>query len=280
MTKTQSLIAVLRQRAERGRWSITTDELADRYDPVGLYRAAYAVSLLGVDRYDAENVGELLELLTVLSGHDYRAEFRAAGLYLSQDDRFDLTERFVRVVRRAIVLHTPEPETFRSMLRALRRYDRARLVYEQTFLDLDQLAGRCADEYAELRELPGCGLDSVLRATVVDYLHLLVRRHLIDLEELAPALFELLRTIARHEGMLPGGRASEESSPDPSEAQDERAQALRVLQLPVAATRAEIRESYRRLMRLYHPDINPEGLEHAKRITVAYALLAADSGDA
>ncbi len=280
MTSTEALIRDLKARAESdGAWSVTQDELSDRYDPVDLYRSVYAAGQVSVDRYGPENVGELLALIEYLCERDYGPEFREAGLFLSYDDRLDLTERFVRVVRRAVVLHLPEPETFRAMLREFRRYDRARFVYLSTFFDPALLVRTCSDEYLEVRDAPA------LRVTVEAYLRRLLQRHIVDLEDLAPALLEILRTVARHEGMLPGSgphgdadrKAGGERRRPPA---DSRTQALQVLGLHACEpTHARIRERYRSLMRRYHPDVNPDGLERAKLITNAYAVLISANGD-
>ena len=279
MTSTQALIRQLEERAtEEGSWSVTADELSDRYDAVDYYRAVYETGLVSTDVYGPDNAGELLALIERLTGRDYQAEFRSAGLYLSHDDRIELTERFVRVVRHAVVVHVPEPETFRAMLREFRRYDRAEFVYLQTFFDTGELVSRCTDAYVDLRSAPA------LRATVEAYLRLLVQRHIVDLHDLAPALLEILRTVARHEGFLPGARAEAESDSGRGESvageqADERARALGILGLRSAdPSRREIRDSYRRLMRRYHPDVNPDGLERAKAINNAYGLLITAAG--
>ena len=289
MTPTELLIDELQSRAEHdGEWSVTSDELADRYDPVELYRAVYATSQVSIDRYGPGNVGELLVLLDRVTGRDYRSEFRDAGLFLTHEDRVELTERFVRTVRHAVVLHTPEPETFRAMLRELKRYDRARFVYISTFLDLDELVNRCTAEYLDLRDAPALG------STVRSYLRLLLQRHIVDLEDLAPALLDILRTVARHEGMLPGGRRRQAAgrrdgdgrggrtdrrgTEQPRDEVAARIEALRVLGVRTPdPTRAEVRDRYRALMRRYHPDVNPEGLERAKAINNAYAVLITDA---
>ena len=277
MTTTENLIDELQRRAEAdGAWEVTTDELADRYDTADYYRAVYATAQVSVDVYAPDNVGELLVLLEHLTGRDYREAFREAGLFLAYEDRIELTERFTRTVRHTIVLHTPEPETFRAMLREFRRYDRAEFVYLRTFFDTDELVRRCTRAYLDRRSAPA------LEATVEAYLGLLLQRHIVDLHALAPALMEILRTVARHEGALPGfdreeeeadARSGEESA-RASGRGDERAWALRVLGLSsLDPSRREIRERYRRLMRRYHPDINPDGLDAAKEINNAYGVL-------
>ena len=277
MTTTENLIDELQRRAEAdGAWEVTTDELADRYDTADYYRAVYATAQVSVDVYAPDNVGELLVLLDHLTGRDYREAFREAGLFLAYEDRIELTERFTRTVRHAIVLHTPEPETFRAMLREFRRYDRAEFVYLRTFFDTDVLVRRCTRDYLDRRSAPA------LEATVEAYLRLLLQRHIVDLHALAPALMEILRTVARHEGALPGSDREEEEADARSGEEgarasgrgDERAWALRVLGLSsLDPSRSEIRERYRRLMRRYHPDINPDGLDAAKEINNAYGIL-------
>lgn len=290
MTTTEALISELEERAQTdGTWMLTSDELSDRYDAVDFYRAQYESAQVSTDSYGPDNVGELLVLLDSLTGRDYRAAFRAAGLLLTHDDRMELTERFVRVVRHAVVLHVPEPETFRAMLREFRRFDVAEFTYLATYFDSDRLVDRCTEEYLDLRSAPA------LRATVRSYLFLLLQRHVVDLHDLAPALMEILRTVARHEGMLPGGRgedgAGDESGararagagatggPGAAEGRLDRREALRVLGLSVEhPSRDAIRDHYRRLMRRYHPDVNPNGLEMAKRINNAYAILTTSEG--
>jgi hypothetical protein len=286
MTTTETLIRKLQERAQADEtWSVTSDELANHYDAVDYYRAVYETAQVSTDRYGPDNAGELLVLLDALTGRDYRQAFRTAGLFLPHEDRIELTERFVRTVRHAIVVHVPEPETFRAMLRETRRYDRAEFLYLETFLAPDDLVERCASDYLELRDAPA------LRATVTSYLRLLLQRHIVDLHELAPALIEILRTVARHEGFLAssgeqkadertragargaGAGGQEAYDGGLSDAQL-RSRALAVLGLAGSRpSRVEIRDAYRRLMRRYHPDVNPEGLEMAKALNNAYGIL-------
>jgi len=48
-----------------------------------------------------------------------------------------------------------------------------------------------------------------------------------------------------------------------------------LLELPVTATQSEIKRSYRRLARRYHPDLNPEALDrHIKLLNEAYKVLS------
>ena len=47
-----------------------------------------------------------------------------------------------------------------------------------------------------------------------------------------------------------------------------------VLEVPMIATQAEIKRSYRRLARRYHPDLNQQALDkHIKQLNEAYKVL-------
>lgn len=50
---------------------------------------------------------------------------------------------------------------------------------------------------------------------------------------------------------------------------------LAVLGLDLTATRREVRERYRKLVMLYHPDRNPAGIEQFRAIRQAYEFLLA-----
>ena len=288
MNRLDRLTDLLLDRASRGRqWTLSAEELSEWFDPVDYYRVAYRTGVLGVDGFGPENAGELMILLEELIDPGARAALRDAGLLLSHDDRIDLTGRFVRTIRVSVVLHVPEPETFRAMLHQERRYDRAVALYLDTFLPRGDLVERCARDYVEVRRpFADDRSETALFGCVRSYLELLVRRHVVEVAALAPALIEILGTVARHEGMLPGGRtahaASERaeersgSSSDSAASEEARvAAALEVLGLTgVALSRRVLSERYRRLMRRFHPDVNPDGLETAKRINVAYGLVS------
>jgi hypothetical protein len=279
-----AVLQLVEERAAGGEWWVTSDELAEFFEEVVYYRAAYAEGVAGVDRFGAADIGELATLLTRLCGEEATRYLRRSGLYLTHDDRVDLTERLVHTMRAAIVLHTPDPKQFRSMLHYFRRYDRALATYFVTYLNSDRLCDRCADEYVNARshrEGRTYRQLNLLRETVAAYLRQLVARKLVHLETLAPALLAILVMLARDEGCLP-------PEPEPAGYSDSARggadtdhrrgglsprDARRILGVNPSAGSREIRLRYRELIREYHPDINPEGLEMAKRVNAAYGIL-------
>jgi DnaJ-like protein len=276
MNALNTILAMLSERILKdGSWTLTVDELEDLVDPVTLYRAVYERGLIGRDTYDLSSAGELVNLLERAVQPDAERRMREAGLFLSHDDRIELTSRFVRFVRRAIVLHVPDIEIFRGMVTQFRRYDIAEETYCNTYLGMEPIINACAAEHAEDTENA-----AVRELTAIWYLRTLVDRQIVVLADLGPALFDLLRTIGRQEGSLPPIKADDSARAAGVEQteRNERRAALAVLEIDSPRpSRSEIQSRYRRLMRRFHPDVNPNGLEMAKKINAAYGLLT--SGD-
>jgi hypothetical protein len=282
----QSVVGLM-GRSTADEWTVTADQVASVVGEVEYYRAAYALGLHTVASFDSGTVASLGELLSHLCGEDAESALRHAGFLLTTDERLELTERLVRRIRVAVVLHVAEPDTFRAMLSALRRYDRALQTYLDTYLDTGPICESCAQEYVDVHvhdhQEESAQRRALLLGTVRRYLRRLLDRRVIEVVALAPALIELLATVARHEGYLP---RHEESNQRPGvggdhqrsygEGAESEHEALSVLGLRHGAGQNEIRTRYRELMRRYHPDINPSGLETAKKITVAYGLLSGE----
>ena len=277
MSVLETILTTLKQRIlSTGSWTLSLNELEALIDPVTLYRAVYELKLIGRDAYTSSSAGELVGLLERAVAPDAELQLRDAGLFLGHDDRISLTERFVRHVRRAIVLHIPDPEMFRGMVRHFKRYGIAEQAYCDTYLSMEPIIDACSTEHAEGRESA-----AVHQLTAKWYLRTLVDRRIIVPADLGPALFDLLRSIGRQEGALPRIAADDQGATAGAQAGivDDRAGALALFELrPAYPSRAEIQSRYRRLMRRFHPDINPEGLDMAKRINAAYAVLLTSEG--
>jgi hypothetical protein len=272
MNPAEAVIDLISSRlTDDGDWSVSTDELEQVMGAVHLYRAVYQSRLVSQDRFGPDNVGELLTLLETAGSDVAERSFRQAGLALNHHDRVAVTERFVRHLQRQIVLHLPQPETFRFMIQDLRRYELAETAYCEEFLPVEPVVVTCAAEHAE-----GHSHSETLTATVCRYLRSLVSRRFVLHQDLAPALFDLLRTVARQEGLLPPipDEAQHEMGRAMSEEEVRRAAALQVFGFDrMPSRREDLQSAYRQLMRTYHPDINPNGLEMSKRINGAYAQL-------
>lgn len=276
MSAITAICALAAERLERtGSWWIDTTELERLIDPVALYRALYELRLVGLDRVDARNCGQLVTLLERMGDRTAEQQLRSCGLFLNHSDRIELMEMFVRSLRVKAASHVTDLDAFRAMLRDARGFDGALALYASTFVGCDLVLLRCAEQFAERR-----AGSAASRHTAEIHLRELLERKIVVLWELLPALLELLQTVALQSGYLRRGRPAGPQDADsggerrPGHSADRRAEALRLLGFDrPEPSPAELRRSYRALMRRYHPDVNPDGLELTKKINSAYALL-------
>lgn len=282
-----ALFAVLAERANDGRWQITMDELERLLgtgDHVAFYRTAYKAGVAGHMKFNEASAGELVTLLETLGCGDAAARMRKAYLRIDHEDQIELTATLTRVWAAAVVRHTPRIKEFEQMLSVLRTYTRAYSTYCETYFDPQELINDASEAWLEgdLRAPKQAG-----KRLAEEYLWRVTRRGLVGLDTIAPALVDLLRAVARNAGYLP--QLDEEASggprkstrgrsrrTEPDRATEDRAAALRILGMhSYPPEEGQLKRRYRELMRRFHPDLNPAGLEKAKRITWAYGVLSA-----
>jgi hypothetical protein len=158
-------------------------------------------------------------------------------------------------------------EEFSAMLRAFRSFERARRVYREEYLPLGDLLARAAGRFCAGRTV---GLPDLAAANAKHLLEFFFQKHLLEPERLFVALDELLREQAAAEGYV-----KREPAPPAAEGQSPVQRARRVLELEGRPlTLPLLKAQYKRLMKIYHPDINPEGLRRCQEINAAYSLLA------
>ncbi len=283
---------ITQRAADEPSWTLALDDIAAAFagslDAADFYRIAYRTGVAGLKHCDHGSVRELLALLEALGCNDAEENLRAAGVFLNHADHLELTDRFTRAYTRAVVLHTPDLATFTQMLAVLRTYAAAVTAYEETFLNPDAVIRSCVQEWEAdtLQQKEHTGRwrrgSTARRRRVTEYIYTLRRREIVGLRTVAPGLLDLLRTMAQQQGYLRRPTEDEprrqeragttgESALDGDQA---RARAREILGVGAReVSTGEIKRHYRQLMRRFHPDINPDGLEESKRITWAYSVL-------
>lgn len=285
-----SIISLILSHVEPdGRWSVATDELISAggvplQDFYGtMYRLDRRVGFSeGLRGFSEETAGELVTLLEAFYGDRTEAAFTDAGLFLPHEHRLELMELLLSEAGAACSRHTLELETFWEMVRVFGSFRKAVDTYLEEYLKPDAVIEAAADAFCAAR-----GEESQRRCLALEHLALLFRRHIVSRESLfAPIEAEFTRSAFargyftarektfRYDG--DGGRADgrnrtgrQDGSPD-----RELSGALRLFSLPESdLSRELLKKRYRDLVRRYHPDLNPEGLEMTKRLNTAYAML-------
>ena len=254
------------QLTEDGTWRIKVDEICSLADIpfVDGYRCLYLdrqlVSGYVPEAFEYDNAADLLSFLSGFSSLDVVREFTRAGAHLDQDDTSELSALYYDEALRVLNAHEPDTETFAQMLARFRTTPRAFSVYKEYFFDLDSIAEVTVERFlsAKRYDRPKLGEYSVRRS-----LDRLFKRHILDNEK----LFELL--LAR----LTGRETNSTTTPTSDPAIERALADLGLHRLPESMK--ELRDHYKSLMKTYHPDVNPSGLDISKRINAAYAELVA-----
>lgn len=267
---------------ESGDWRVSSEELiaALRVDPVPFWRAVHAArDRIGfaeaVDGFSQETCGDLVTVLERLHGPGAEQALTRAGLFLPYELGIDLMEELHRRIERFTAAHRIDDDELAAMIGFAGSVTGAIAIYLDEHVDLEALIDECGSSFAAARAMPAAGNRTAARC-----LRELVRRHMIEKRSLLAGLERRLRLAARRmgyrdpepEGETAGAAGAAGAGCRVDEARA--AWAARVMGLPDQSLAADaLRRRYRELMKRYHPDVNPSGLERCKEINAAYAVL-------
>jgi hypothetical protein len=279
------VIARIAQLEGEGRaWSLRTSELRSLLGlgSAEFHRRVYAAQqagnrLVGLDLigggFSQENVGELVSLLELFCGPEVEQPLRRAGIFFPQPEQVEIMGCFLGEAGEALARHRLEQEQFSAMLRTFGSFERAREVYREEYFPLGELLERAASRYCARLSFR---LPALARANVRRLLEYFFRKHVLESESLFAPLYERLHEQAVREGYAEprleqgrAGRRPARAEPTPAV----RARRLMGLEGGTLDLR-RLKSRYKTLMKIYHPDLNPQGLRRCQEINAAYALLA------
>ena len=225
--------------------------------------------------YSQENIWEFVALVELFCGAETEERLEQAGIFFSHPEQMEILGVFLSETAAVLRLHQVDSEQFAAMLRTFGRFERARDVYIQEYFHLDQLIHRAAEAYCAARTFTIPGL---ARANVRELIEFFFRKHVLQTRSIFAVLIDRLLRQAEAQGYATeearaGGNQERAGTgvSDPSShlRRASRAMSLegQLLSLPLLKSR------YKRLMKIYHPDINPQGLRRCQEITAAYSLL-------
>jgi hypothetical protein len=265
-------------------WRLTASEVRRLLglDSASFHQRLYAAEKAG-DRlvglssaagsFTQENVGELVSLLELFCGPGVERELERAGIFFSHPEQLELMSSFLGAAGESLAAHRLEESEFSAMLAAFRSFERSRQVYREQYFPLRDLEEEAVRRFCSVRSFR---MPELARANARWLLDFFFRKHVLDVETLFAPLHERLREQAVREGYVEpppreearGGRGSAASTPA--------AHARRLLGLEEGRLDlARLKSRYKLLMKIYHPDLNPQGLRRCQEINAAYTLLHA-----
>lgn len=291
----EAVIARIAELEKAGQaWSLRASELRSL---LGLGSAEFARRLyaaqaagnrlVGLDTvggsFSQNNVGELVSLLELFCGREAEEPLARAGIFFPQPEQVEIMGCFLGEAGEALARHHLEEGQFSAMLRAFGSFERARGVYREEYFPLEELMERAAHRYCAGRSF---GLPGLARANARRLLEFFFRKHVLETESLFASLYERLYEQAVREGYAQRAPEQEQRA-GRRQAGAGRAGAL---DTPVLRARrllgleggtldlGRLKSRYKTLMKIYHPDLNPQGLRRCQEINAAYSLLASGLG--
>ena len=260
---------------EEGNWAVPTDDLIGllALDTAAFFQTLYAIRDKiffsdAIDSFHNGNAGDLVTLLEQYYGDSAEAALSTSGLYLPQVFRIELMDCFLSHAHDFLMNHSIRFPDFHSMLAATRSFDRAVGLYFQEYVSIDAIMAGAVSIFAEIK-----GYDAIGSRTSMCYLAELFTRHILTRNGIFSSLTEQLMDYARSHNFFPKSERKKVGV-------EKKIQSAReIMGLDgVHLTTSELKNRYKALIKLYHPDVNPDGLERCKDINNAYAFLLSYTG--
>jgi hypothetical protein len=267
-------------------WSLDAAEIRELLgvNNEDFYRRIYAAEAGGhplislsaaTGGYSQENIWEFVALIELFCGGETEARLEQAGIFFSHPEQLEILGIFLTEAAGAVRHHDVDSKEFSAMLRAFGSYERARDVYLEEYFPLTRLISRVAAVYCGGRSF---GIPELAEANAERLLQFFFQKHVLEARSVFAVLIDQLLRQAVAEGYAAeqadtrrGGGQAGAGIPDRSSVLQKARRSMnlegRALTLPL------LKGQYKRLMKIYHPDINPRGLRRCQEITAAYSLL-------
>jgi hypothetical protein len=293
----ESLVERIRLSEESGgEWALSSDEVCDLLgvEPTDFYRRIYAADreahpLIGLhaaaELFSQENIWEFVALVELFCGRETERRLEEAGVFFSHPEQLEIMGTLVAAVSGAVRRHRVDEEQFSAMLRSFGSFDRARRCYLEEHFSLDGLIEAAVEQYCREREFRIPGLARKNARRLLGYFF---QKHALEPGMLLAGASAVLFEQAVREGFAEAAETGSYRAGGAGAAQGERARsgsaagrgsltlerARRVMELdgrPFSSS--ELKRQYKRLMKRFHPDVNPGGLRRCQEINAAYALI-------
>jgi hypothetical protein len=225
--------------------------------------------------YGQENIWEFVALIELFCGGETEIRLEQAGIFFGHSEQLEILGVFLAEAAAAIRQHNLNTEEFSAMLRTFGSYERAREVYLEEHFPLTGLIDRAAAVYCGDRSF---GIPELAVANVKRLLRFFFQKHLLETRSVFAVLIDQLLQQAVAEGYAAEQADERRKREQPGAGVPDRSSVLQrarqTMNLEgITLTLPPLKAQYKRLMKIYHPDINPKGLRRCQEITAAYSLL-------
>lgn len=266
---TQSLLSIL---DTHGEWQIFRDDILDL---LGLdIRDVYSRIIASKDPmvdfrtsiYSNDNVGALICLLECFGYKEAPQTFWERGLWIPYEIQVELQEILIEEVKAIKSQHQIDYDTFLSIFDSVSGFSRSLDVYLEEFFSLDEVTGRAIRKLLKSHYVKTLNETELLLQKLARELF---RRGIIPYRDLFSDIFIKLKGFLISIGRIKSPR----KKVSPIDEAQLNARQLFGYSRDQHIHLKELKQRYKNLMKQYHPDVNPRGLELAKDINRAYSIL-------
>ncbi len=240
-----------------------------------------------IDVFCNENPEDLISLLESIYGEEVENAFYKAGVFIPYKNRIEINEVLITIINSILNNHRLIEEDFEAMLYGTETFKEARDIYYDEEFDIDKMIEQTCHQYMDGKEYK---LWNLAQNNIINYMKSLFIRNIFVKEALFYSLEKKLRDFAvlkdlfkektykqynysyqndnkKHRGYTTGENKSNDIEKD---------KARRILNIRGKLNTQILKKRYRELMKIYHPDVNPKGLEKSQQINLAYAILLSE----
>lgn len=273
MTVVEEMLEEIESMTEGPNWTLSLDSMLGvlGVSREEYYRAQYAKRKrygMQVDEFGPENVSRLLDVLGDFGHSEAPEVFEKAGYYFSPDRLEDWQEFFLSVTTARLLSHQIDREELTTALSACRRPQDGLEYYCEAKFRLEDLVQFACTLYQNKNGIEG---HSHSTGSLCSHILTLFQKRVLKKEDLFASLILALSERAVEWGLM----REEEFRQKSERLSEEIAAALQQLEMPPVhlPDSDRLKQQYRALLKKYHPDVNPRGLERTRDLNSAYTLL-------
>ncbi|MCE9600353.1 MAG: DnaJ domain-containing protein [Spirochaetia bacterium] len=221
---------------------------------------------MNLQGFSEENAGRLVEMLAGF-GYDSAGAFQRAGYFFSADFLQEWQEFFISVTSSRLLGHEVDRSELENALSACRKPGDGLEFYCETKFNLEELV-----QFASSLFLRKHGIEShsVSAGVLNSYILQMYNQRILKREDLFSTLNAILIEKAIEWRILRAADVRNKIVLPP-----DLARALETLEMLTdeMPQNDELKRQYRTLLKRYHPDVNPTGLEKTREINTAYTFV-------
>ncbi len=284
---------IISTASKKGYWAITTQRIIEitKLKPYVFHnymmKTRKRINMPDdINVFSNDNPEDLISLLESIYGNNVESTFYKVGVFIPHKNRIEINDMLINQINFILANHQINKEDFEAMLYETDTFIEARDIYYEEEFNISKIIHDVCDNYMNGKEYV---LWNLAKQNIIYYMKSLFDRNIFVKESLFYMLESRLRDFAILKNMLKGENnqnnygsyrykcydnynTKQEKKPKISK----REKAKQIFQIKGEFSAITLKKRYRELMKKYHPDINPNGLEKSQQINLAYTILLSE----